>query len=114
MFAHIVQLAETTDLSSVKCEFESLYEHFGWIAKWPNAPDCKSGGSTFEGSNPSPSINSGVLSSDDQEMKTSPWQEEMLVNSVGVVERLITLDLKSRGCNRSEGSNPSAYVLLEV
>ena len=39
---------------------------FGWIAKWSNAPDCKSGGSAFEGSNPSPSTNSGVLSSDDQ------------------------------------------------
>ena len=29
---------------------------------------------------------------------------------VGVAERFIALDLKSRGCNRSEGSNPSAYV----
>ena len=90
MFAHIVQLAETTDLSSVKCEFESLYEHFGWIAKWINAPDCKSGGSAFEGSNPSPSINSGVLSSDDQEMKTSPGQEEMLVNLCQRTEEVIT------------------------
>ena len=34
----------------------------------------------------------------------------MLVSSVGVAERLIALGLKPRGCNRSEGSNPSAYV----
>lgn len=46
--------------------------------------------------------------------ETSTGQEEMLVNSVGVVERLITLDLKSRGCNRSEGSNPSAYVFILI
>lgn len=25
---------------------------FGSVAKWPNAPDCKSGGSAFGGSNP--------------------------------------------------------------
>ena len=64
---------------------------FGWIAKWTNAPDCKSGGSAFEGSNPSPSINSGVLSSDDQEMKTPPGQEEMLVNLCQRTEEVITV-----------------------
>lgn len=35
----------------------------------------------------------------------------MLVNSVSVAERLIAPVLKTGGCNRSEGSNPSAYVL---
>ena len=53
----------TLPYNSIFIEYKIL---FGWIAKWSNAPDCKSGGSAFEGSNPSPSINSGVLSSDNQ------------------------------------------------
>ena len=29
---------------------------FGWIPEWPKGADCKSVGTAFEGSNPSPSI----------------------------------------------------------
>ena len=43
----------TLPYNSIFIEYKIL---FGWIAKWLNAPDCKSGGSAFEGSNPSPSI----------------------------------------------------------
>ena len=32
-----------------------LYFHFGWIPEWPKGADCKSVGTAFEGSNPSPS-----------------------------------------------------------
>ena len=42
----------TLPYNSIFIEYKIL---FGWIAKWLNAPDCKSGGSAFEGSNPSPS-----------------------------------------------------------
>ena len=42
----------TLPYNSIFIEYKIL---FGWIAKWLNAPDCKSDGSAFEGSNPSPS-----------------------------------------------------------
>ena len=29
---------------------------YGWIPEWPKGADCKSVGTAFEGSNPSPSI----------------------------------------------------------
>ena len=33
-----------------------ILEVFGWVPEWPKGADCKSVGSAFEGSNPSPSI----------------------------------------------------------
>ena len=41
--------------TALQLNFNEYKILFGWIAKWSNAPDCKSGGSAFEGSNPSPS-----------------------------------------------------------
>ena len=29
---------------------------YGWIPEWPKGTDCKSAGTAFEGSNPSPPI----------------------------------------------------------
>src|SRR5699024_4053688 len=37
--------------------FEPYRPHrFGWIPEWPKGADCKSVGTAFEGSNPSPPI----------------------------------------------------------
>ena len=38
-------------------------EGIGGVPEWPKGPDCKSDGSAFVGSNPTPSttINTGVL-----------------------------------------------------
>ena len=33
--------------------------YYGWIPEWPKGADCKSVGTAFEGSNPSPSIEFG-------------------------------------------------------
>ena len=43
----------TLPYNSILLRYEIL---FGWIAKRLNAPDCKSGGYAFEGSNPTTSI----------------------------------------------------------
>ena len=32
-----------------------LKNYYGWVPEWPKGADCKSVGSAFEGSNPSPS-----------------------------------------------------------
>ena len=35
---------------------QRLHDINGWIPEWPKGADCKSVGTAFEGSNPSPSI----------------------------------------------------------
>ena len=48
----------------------------GWVPEWPKGADCKSVGTAFEGSNPSPSIftlckNAGVAElADAQDLKS--------------------------------------------
>ena len=35
-----------------------IFYQYGWIPEWPKGADCKSVSDAFEGSNPSPPINS--------------------------------------------------------
>ena len=44
----------------IKCkkfpELADWLRNYGWIPEWPKGTDCKSAGTAFEGSNPSPPI----------------------------------------------------------
>ena len=63
-YADVAQLAEqlicnqqVIGSSPIIGLLEIIYFHYGWIPEWPKGADCKSVGTAFEGSNPSPSIN---------------------------------------------------------
>ena len=62
IYADVAQLAEqlicnqqVIGSSPIIGFLKILYFHNGWIPEWPKGADCKSVGTAFEGSNPSPS-----------------------------------------------------------
>ena len=69
---------------------------YGWIPEWPKGADCKSVGTAFEGSNPSPST---------EEQKREPkylWSKTKTVRILlhppaAVAELADAQDLKSNG-----------------
>ena len=58
--ADVAQLAEQLTCNQQvigSIPIVGLKNYYGGIPKWPKGADCKSVGSAFEGSNPSPSTN---------------------------------------------------------
>ena len=55
-YADVAQLAEQLICNQQVIGSSPIIGLFGWIPEWPKGADCKSVGTAFEGSNPSPSI----------------------------------------------------------
>ena len=52
----MAQLAEQLICNQQVIGSSPIIGFYGWIPEWPKGADCKSVGTAFEGSNPSPSI----------------------------------------------------------
>ena len=55
-YADMAQLAEQLICNQQVNGSSPFIGFYGWIPEWPKGADCKSVGTAFEGSNPSPSI----------------------------------------------------------
>jgi hypothetical protein len=53
--ADVAQLAEQLICNQQVIGSSPIIGLYGWIPEWPKGADCKSVGTAFEGSNPSPS-----------------------------------------------------------
>ena len=54
IYADVAQLAEQLICNQQVIGSSPIIGFYGWIPEWPKGADCKSVGTAFEGSNPSP------------------------------------------------------------
>ncbi len=97
-----------------------LGKHPGGVPEWPKGADCKSAGSAFDGSNPSPSTIFSYATISSHENKTCLMRWENFIQAFsckrlgkhpgGVPEWPKGADCKSAG-SAFDGSNPSPSTI---